>query len=934
MTAVILVIFATKKFFFPTLSIAKQRPRFFHFHIIYLLSAHLFLLFYLLLGGMIEGTARARRTRSLGLPLSIIVFVGGILLGMYLLTTVSLIQVTSNSFTDTIPINHFIEESKGVRKVTEEPLRRPERGASSHRPPTTTSIIADSATMKQTIQPPMNTSITIHSEKSNVKDSCPIIDEKYKQIPLSPLFPFDKLKAEAILQQQGAAALWRPITAYIEPPLGDTVPGTGNRGDLEPKSKDKGTPPDFVIPLPLRRHTPADLQMYTYPAVRTCHDLPGKFPVDRGLEYDEMGNPIVWNVGNDPMPDDFPQQEAPFCPVEADPFLPWIHDYFPSQDGTRIEFIAQNKRRCRTGKNFDAEVNRLVPQITLMQPISVQRLSDQEAQEKAPELWNPGDDSQNTPRYRLAPHEESDPDGQYSRFICRFHATDWNNPSQTKIIGETLSAYPFNYEFAAYRKGSTDVILLTPGGKDTTLFWTSNFRFHCPVPVELQPAVAKGLTVLSDGSPSLYVDVVPIRTSVRYNEIYMTENLIGPRDQWELPGFDPYTRWGEKNVLPRVEASGRWANLPICSPPVLTDECTEKDNKNKRSMEVLVPQVEKMPEKPHVLSACLWASAEFKTRGKSKGASTDTQDRLQEWIEFHLMVGFDHIYVFDNSGAHTNETSLAPVLEPYGNKVSRIDWPSIVCNNNVPAHDSCGERSSQYAAENACRTRYAPFTKWIASFDTDEYLVPMGNYTSLKDVLKDAETMGTNILSFRSSRGRLRTDKSEEVNNDAREKMPNATFLEAYNCDSAGSPKPSWGDRARKQVYRSDYVPYHFVHYSTVTKGLLETYEDVQEKGISNWRRKYSERSPSERVTDEIDEAVMVHTKTLGADMTGGYKQRCRHDHQKKWQACWVAYPYPDDANAKAYDEQGMEFNCQINKRVDQFWVPRLREAMAKRKQG
>ena len=70
----------------------------------------------------------------------------------------------------------------------------------------------------------------------------------------------------------------------------------------------------------------------------------------------------------------------------------------------------------------------------------------------------------------------------------------------------------------------------------------------------------------------------------------------------------------------------------------------------------------------------------------------------------------------------------------------------LFSNNNIPAHDNTGERSSQYAAENSCRTRYAPFTEWIASFDTDEYLVPMGKYTSLKDVVTDAAKGGTNIL--------------------------------------------------------------------------------------------------------------------------------------------------------------------------------------------
>ena len=79
-------------------------------------------------------------------------------------------------------------------------------------------------------------------------------------------------------------------------------------------------------------------------------------------------------------------------------------------------------------------------------------------------------------------------------------------------------------------------------------------------------------------------------------------------------------------------------------------------------------------------------------------------------------------------------------------------------------------------------SRFGPFTEWLASFDTDEYFVPMGNYTSLKDVLRDLGQQGTNILSLRSSRGHLRLDHSMVVgqNNDAVEKSIDSTFLEAY----------------------------------------------------------------------------------------------------------------------------------------------------------
>ena len=39
----------------------------------------------------------------------------------------------------------------------------------------------------------------------------------------------------------------------------------------------------------------------------------------------------------------------------------------------------------------------------------------------------------------------------------------------------------------------------------------------------------------------------------------------------------------------------------------------------------------------------------------------------------------------------------------------------------------------------------------MASFDLDEYLIPMGSYDSLKQVTRDAATVGHKILDFRST---------------------------------------------------------------------------------------------------------------------------------------------------------------------------------------
>ena len=57
---------------------------------------------------------------------------------------------------------------------------------------------------------------------------------------------------------------------------------------------------------------------------------------------------------------------------------------------------------------------------------------------------------------------------------------------------------------------------------------------------------------------------------------------------------------------------------------------------------------------------------------------------------------------------------------------------------------------------------------------------------------------------------------------------PKKTFMETYNCEPTTHPKPeSYAWRAKKQIYRPDFVLNHFVHYSIVTRQILDKPLDV-----------------------------------------------------------------------------------------------------------
>ncbi len=419
----------------------------------------------------------------------------------------------------------------------------------------------------------------------------------------------------------------RVLTAYLEP--------------IDPLQ--------FTLkPLPLRPYTERDLTEIAFPGVNSCSRLLEQFPVD-----------------------DFP---------DGDPFLPWIHDVFPTHDGKFIQFVAQNKRRCKTGTN-EKEIKiaqHMAPQVALFQHVAVKRTQGN--------------------RYQLVSHDEADLDGLSTRFICRFSTGH-----------ETLSVFNFSYEWASYRKKQK--VMFHEDGHDNQQIHTSQLLFKCPVPESLVETVRTGMSVKDDYA-TIFVDVVPIRTPPRYG----APNQFFPpyyKNFQSSEPFDPAVEWGE-HVLPKVEDSGRWQNIPICKPTLLTYGKHQANGNVETTKSLTSPTAEGIePVKEHRLVSCLWASTGYATRG-NRFAINDGQRRLLEWVTYNKLIGVQHFYLYDNSDAFSSGTSLQPIADLFPDDITLIKWPAKVCNNNPNNVDSVGERSSQYAAEASCRLRFGPHTEWIA----------------------------------------------------------------------------------------------------------------------------------------------------------------------------------------------------------------------------
>ncbi|VEU33538.1 unnamed protein product [Pseudo-nitzschia multistriata] len=634
-------------------------------------------------------------------------------------------------------------------------------------------------------------------------------------------------------------------------------------------------------PLPVRNVTEKQLTTIDYPRVNSCRKLPELWPVD-----------------------DFP---------DADPFLPWIHDVFPTDDGKFIQFVAQNKRRCQSGTTPDQLeiLEKMQPQVSLFQHVPVKRVNIKNSK-GAEEI-----------RYKLTSHEEADSDGVETRFICRFSNGQ-----------ETLSQFNFNFDYVGARKHSKK-LHSKEGHKDHKTLHTSQLIFMCPVPEKLVETVREGTSVIDDWA-TLFVTLVPIRTPPRYGA---PNRFLPPKYQFGEPyDFSAATEWGDSHVLPRVEDSGRWENIPICLPtykayPSVTSPPEAAPTEEAAGVSLFHSTIN---TKKHRVVACAWASLSYATRG-DRFKIDDGARRADEWIRFHLLTGIDHIFIYDNS---REGAGLKDVADQFPGRVTRVPWPATVCNNNRNFHDSPGERSSQYAAESSCRLRFGPHTDWMAAMDIDEYITPVGNYTSIKDFLTTLDDNGTKIINFGSWRAWPRKDfiappvpivdraVCDEPFPCFHLKIRNDTsVLQTYNCDRQQVKTEKMP--AEKQIYRTDYVLQHFVHFSTVTKFTMMGRQETVAAGMNFYR---VAPDPLSRFSDEQTEVTMLHSKAIATQDTAGWQKRCTGEMKRG--TCRIGVPYPtlDTSSNVTKDSEGWLYNCYVNPIIENHWVPLLNKELKKSK--
>lgn len=84
---------------------------------------------------------------------------------------------------------------------------------------------------------------------------------------------------------------------------------------------------------------------------------------------------------------------------------------------------------------------------------------------------------------------------------------------------------------------------------------------------------------------------------------------------------------------------------------------------------------------------------------------------------------------------------------------------------------------------------------------------------------------------------------------------------------------------------------------------------------------------PHSRFSDDLLEATMLHAKAVPVHYTAGWEEACSHGYKGPL-LCDIGVPFPDDTGGHNRSlkggDKGWAFNCQANKRINNFWIPKL----------
>ena len=196
---------------------------------------------------------------------------------------------------------------------------------------------------------------------------------------------------------------------------------------------------------------------------------------------------------------------------------------------------------------------------------------------------------------------------------------------------------------------------------------------------------------------------------------------------------------------------------------------------------------------------------------------------IKEWVEYHLLTGFEHIYIYDNN----SRVPISEALSEY------IDSSLATVINSTRDVDP------QRIAYMDCLQKYGSQCKWMAFIDIDEFIVPKSEH-DIRDILDryiDYGGLAIHWKIFGSGGHRTRPDGgviknyNKVISFDSHIK----SIVQPSKVDKVFTPH-SFGYRDGSFCVNEDYVPvasyqsYHISRTVQINHYYYKSLEDFKDK--------------------------------------------------------------------------------------------------------
>ena len=120
----------------------------------------------------------------------------------------------------------------------------------------------------------------------------------------------------------------------------------------------------------------------------------------------------------------------------------------------------------------------------------------------------------------------------------------------------------------------------------------------------------------------------------------------------------------------------------------------------------------------------------------------DEDPYLKEWLDYHLAVGVDHFYLFNQDGSESSWEIVKPYIE---RGVATVhDWTNF--EGNYEGHTYFFQKNRNHMGYIHAAQNYYDETEWLLKIDVDEFLFMADESTTVKEWLKKVNKKDTRAV--------------------------------------------------------------------------------------------------------------------------------------------------------------------------------------------